>query len=99
MPKALKSLIVGHEVWTAREARLHDVPDKLLLDAAENRFDVLVTLDRSLRHQQALSKRSIAVAVLVAKSSRLRDLLPVVPELLRVISLPQPGTVREIGPS
>lgn len=97
VPKKLKSLVTNYEVWTAREAELQALSDRLLLDAAEARFEVLVTLDRSMRFQQTLSGRSIAVAVLVARSSRLQDLVPIVPEVLRLLPLLKPGTAREIG--
>jgi predicted nuclease of predicted toxin-antitoxin system len=97
VPKKLRGLLVGHEVWTAREAGFQDLSDLMMLDAADTRFDVVVTLDRNLRHQQNLGGRSMAVAVLIAKSSRLSDLLPVVPELLRPLPLLKPGTAREIG--
>jgi hypothetical protein len=39
-----------------------------LLAAAENRFDVLVTTDRNLRHQQLLAGRKLAILVLLTTS-------------------------------
>lgn len=59
-------------------------------------FDVLVTCDRSLPWQQNLTGRAVAVVLLRAPSNRLPDLLPLVPELLRVLETIQPGDLREI---
>jgi len=60
-------------------------------------FDALVTVDKSLRHQQNLSIRSFGVIVLRAKTNRITDLLPLVPELRAVLDEIRPGEVREIG--
>jgi hypothetical protein len=41
---------------------------------AEGEFDIFLTVDRKLQHQQKLSDFNIAVVVLVAGSNRLADL-------------------------
>ena len=76
------------------EANLDDGP---LLDAMAERFDVLVTVDKSLPKQQRIEHRPLAVVVLRAKTNRLADLLPHVPKLRAVLENAQPGQVYEIS--
>jgi len=74
-----------------------DLDDGPLLNAISDEFDVLVTVDKSLRHQQNLSIRSFGMIVLRAKTNRITDLLPLVTELRAVLDEIRPGEVREIG--
>jgi predicted nuclease of predicted toxin-antitoxin system len=62
-----------------------------LLALAEKEFDVFVTMDGSLSSQQPLSKFNIAIILLRAKSNQIRDIKPLVPELLRQLPLAQKG--------
>jgi hypothetical protein len=61
------------------------------------RYDVLLTVDRGIRHQQRLLDRPIAVVSLRAPTNRLADLLPLVPDLRRVLGQVKIGQVYEIG--
>lgn len=68
-----------------------------LLTLASQHFDIFVTVDRNLSFQQNLDSFSIAVVVLQAKTNRLADLKPLVPELLAAIKSAAPGSVRHVG--
>ncbi len=57
----------------------------LLRAAAGAGFEAFVTVDRKLEHQQNLSAFDIAVIILEAKRSRLADLQPLIPQLLKVL--------------
>jgi hypothetical protein len=57
-----------------------------LLRLAEREFDVFLTVDRKLEHQQNLSTFKIAVIVLVAHGNTLNDLQPLMARVLE--SLP-----------
>ncbi len=74
-----------------------DLDDGPLLDAMAERFDVLITVDKSLPKQQRIDNRPLAVVVLRAKTNRLTDLLPLAPELRAVLENAQPGLVYEIS--
>jgi len=86
-----------HQVRTAPQLGWGDFDDGPLLNAMTRDFDALVTVDKSLRHQQNLSIRPFGVIILRAKTNRIADLLPLVPELRVVLDEIQPGEVREIG--
>ncbi len=89
--------IVGHDVKTARQMGWSTIRNGELIASAAKEFDVFVTVDRNLSFQQNLPAFSIAVIVLRAKSNRLSDLRPLVPELLASIPTAKPGAVTYVG--
>ncbi len=89
--------IVGHEVKTARQMGWAAITNGELLKLASEHFDVFVTVDRNLAFQQNLVVLQIAVVVLHAKTNRLADLQPLVPDLLAKIDVLRPGRVYFIG--
>ncbi len=52
-----------------------------LLSVAEKEFDVLITADQNLEHQQNMIHFDISVIVLVASDNRLPTLKPSIPAL------------------
>ena|SRR5258708_2038675 len=68
-PVPLRSALTGHVVVTAFELGWHNLANGDLLQAADGEgFDVLVTTDQRLKHQQNLSHRKIAILVLTTTS-------------------------------
>ena len=66
---------------------------ELLRKAVEAGFDVLITMDSNMVHQQNLAKYSIAVVALRAPSNRLADTRPLMPALLALLPHIKSGTV------
>ncbi len=97
LPRALAQLLIGHEVATIHQRRWSDLSNGALLDAAAGEYEVFVTLDQSLRYQQNLRGRGIAVVVLRAPGNRLRDLEGLIPELLRAIVRAPKGEATHVG--
>ena len=64
-----------------------------LLALAEPQFDVFITGDRNVSFQQDIPQFRIAVVVLAAASTQLKDTLPLMPPLLAMLPQLQPGTV------
>lgn len=87
----LKPDFIGHEVKTVREAGFTGLKNGELLKAAERAFDVLVTVDQSIRHQQNLPAFNLGVLILAAKTNKYGDLKPLVPRALDVLKSLQPG--------
>ena len=56
-----------------------------LLHAAQEHFDVLVTMDNSIPDQQPLQRFKLSVVILRAPSKRLEDLLKLMPELESIL--------------
>jgi hypothetical protein len=67
-PVPLRSLLVAHDVSTAFELGWSTLSNGELLTVAEGQFDMLITTDRHLRHQQDLSGRRLAILVLATTS-------------------------------
>lgn len=67
-PVPLRLHLANHQVETAFELGWSRLGNGELLAAAEGRFDILVTTDRNLRHQQSLAGRKLAVLVLPTTS-------------------------------
>ncbi|HKP12117.1 MAG TPA: DUF5615 family PIN-like protein [Blastocatellia bacterium] len=65
--RKLKRELIGHDVSTVDEAGMKGLKNGNLLRAASGRFDVLVTVDRSLPYQQNIKSFNIAVLVLVGR--------------------------------
>jgi len=97
VPSRLAGELQDHEVNTAPKMGWADLDDGPLLDAMAERFDVLVTVDKSLSKQQRIDNRPLAVVVLRAKTNRLVDLLPLAPKLRAVLENARPGQVYEIS--
>ncbi len=96
VPWRLSSALPEHEVSSVVYLGWATLTDGELLDAMDDRFNLLVTVDKSLSYQQDLSRRSFAVAVLRARSNRVRDLLPLMPKLLAALPSLRPTQVIEI---
>ncbi len=92
----LKRDFVGHDVSTVDEAGFKGLKNGALLTAAQNNFDVLVTVDKGISHQQNLRSFQIAVLLLTAKSNRYQNLKPLVPRALEALESVQPGSVIRI---
>ena len=98
LPRGLARLLVGHEVHSVHQRRWSDLDDGPLLDAcAAAGYGALATLDQSLRFQQNLRGRPVAVLVLRARSNRIEDLAPLVPALLAALPSAPPGQVTLVG--
>jgi len=69
----------------------------VLLAAASGRFDVFVTTDQRPSYQHDVSTFAIAVVVLVAGRNKLESLLPLAPELRKVLEEVKLGEVRRVG--
>ena len=65
----------------------------LLRKAAESGFEVLVTMDGNMVHQQKIARQTLAVVALHAPTNRLEDTRPLMAQLLLLLSSLRPGTL------
>ena len=87
----LKKFLPGHEVQSVPRIGWAGLKNGKLLARAQSRFDVLISMDASIASQQKLSSLRIAVIALEAKSNRLEDTGPLMPQVLAAISSLKPG--------
>jgi predicted nuclease of predicted toxin-antitoxin system len=98
VPRKLKNTLTGHECQTVPDAGLAGKKNGELLTLAENAgFEVFVTVDQGVEFEQNLSRRKIAVIVVSAKSSRLADLLPHVPDILKRLAFVKSGELVRVN--
>jgi len=83
------STVTGHG-WTG-------IKNGELLEKAQQKFDVFVTIDQNLPYQQHLLKYSIAIVALKAKSNRYKDLLEFVEPACKIIESAKTGDFYEIS--
>lgn len=100
VPHDLVPAVVGHEVATVQGLGWAGTKNGALLRAARAAgYEVLVTTDRQMRNQQNIPASGLALLVLRSPSSRVEDLLRVVPALLDALPGATPGTVTELRPA
>lgn len=96
LPKRLKLEFPDHFVQTVPEAGWASKQNGELLRLAEKEFDVLLTNDRNIEHQQNLKQVALAFIVLVAATNDINDLIPLVPAVKITLNDIQPGEIRSI---
>ena len=97
VPKALGRSLVGHAVRTVpQEGWSGKKNGELLSLMTAARFEVLLTVDQGVRHQQNLRAAGVAVVVMVAASNDIADLVPLVPGVLAALTAVQPGDAVEV---
>jgi hypothetical protein len=98
VPRKFKNHLPGHECQTVPEVGLAGRKNGDLLSLAQQAgFDVFLTVDRGIEYQQNLTQFGIAVVLIRASSSRLIDLLPHGPEILRVLRSIERGQLIHVG--
>ena len=87
----------GHTCETVREAGFGGKENGELLSLAEGRFDVLLTVDKNIRHQQNVTNRRIAILVIRAASNDIDDIRPHLPGMLAALRSIKLGQIVEVG--
>ena len=95
LPARLRRDLPRHQVQTVPRAGWAGIKNGQLLRliAQSGEFDVFLTMDKSLPHQQKLKDLPFAVLVLRAKSNRFEETHPLMPEVFRRLGEFKPGQV------
>lgn len=99
LPKKLKRDVEADFVQTVPEAGWASKKNGELLRLAEVDFDVLLTNDQNLEHQQNLKKFALAFVVLVALTNDIADLLPLMPTANEALKTIKAGEIRYVEAS
>lgn len=92
LPRQLAWELEDHEVRTVQQVGWAGLKNgELLRRAEEAGYEVFLTADQNLEYQQNLEGSALFVLVLGAPSNALRDLLPLVPQILKQTSTSEPG--------
>ena len=87
----LGRLLVGHAVTSVPKSAWSGIRNGDLLRQAEGLFDALVTMDRSIYHQQNLGGLRLAIVTLRVPTNRFADTSPLMPLLLDLLARLKPG--------
>ena len=98
VPRPLKQDLVGHDVrhvvdmgWSSRRN------GELLRLMLTEHFAALLTVDQNLQFQQNLRASGIGVVVVLAKTNRVKELRPLVPQILEALSRVTAGELIRVG--
>ena len=98
VPRRLKRDLVGHDVWTVVErgwsSKRNGELLKLML--AEG-FEALLTVDQGIEFEQNVRKSGIAVVLMAARTNRLKELRPLVPQILKALARVSAGELIRVG--
>jgi len=99
LPRLLKRELSTYEVRTVAEVGWAGIKNGELLRLAESEFDIFVTADQNLSSQQPLATFQLGIVVLRARTTKLEDLLPLVPAIVKALDSVKAGQVRYVGPA
>ena len=96
-PADFAKLLVGHDASNVHTHGWAGIKNGELLRRAHGLCDVFVTLDRNLEFQQNLKVLSFGILVVRARSNRIADLAPHVPEILQAANQVGAGRIVTVG--
>jgi predicted nuclease of predicted toxin-antitoxin system len=83
--------LTDHDAKTVKQLGWEHVKNGALLRFAASQFDVFLTVDNNLPHQQNAADLDLIVVVLRGRTTRLSDLRDLVPALRRLLEHASPG--------
>jgi predicted nuclease of predicted toxin-antitoxin system len=99
LPRRLKLELPEHEVRTVAEMRWSGLKNGALLNRITGQFDLFLTVDRGLVHQQSLRGIPFAIIMMSAHSNDIDTLRPLMPQVRDLLAKLQPGEVVRVGAS
>jgi len=99
VPRKIKFLFAAEGIFceTVRDAGWSGKENGELLSLAEQQFEVLVTIDRNIKHQQNLAGRKISVLIIRTASNDYEDIQPLIPAAIEALQSIRPGQFLEVG--
>lgn len=96
LPRKLKREVQADEVKTVPEMGWAGTKNGKLLRLVEAEFDILLTNDQNIEHQQNLQQFDLAIVVLVAATNDIDDLRPLMPAANEAIQVIKAKEIRYI---
>jgi predicted nuclease of predicted toxin-antitoxin system len=97
VPRKLGQHLRPHSVTTVPQRGWNGIKNGELLRLASEEFDVFLTVDRGIPHQQRVATVNLAVVVIRTLSNDINDLLPLIPQILTAIESTPKGEVRFVS--
>jgi hypothetical protein len=96
-PVDFTQLLVGHDTSNVHTHGWAGIRNGELQRRAHGMFDVFLTLDRHLEFQQNVKILPFGIVVVRARSIRMMDLKPQVPDILSAVTRAAAGRVVALG--
>ncbi|HEX8844470.1 MAG TPA: hypothetical protein VF791_07490 [Pyrinomonadaceae bacterium] len=96
LPKKLKREVQADVARTVPEMGWAGMKNGALLRLVEREFDLFLTNDQKLEHQQNLKQFDLAIVVLVAPTNDIEDLKPLMPAANEAIRTIGPKDIKYI---
>ncbi len=97
MNAGVKAAFPGHTVKTVAQIGWGGSADRPLLTHAQKSFDVFVTIDRKLEHQQKLKALRLGFVVVGVPDNRIASFRAIFPELLQAAETVKRGQVIHVN--
>ena len=98
LPLDFRHSFPGHDAHSVEWAGLKGKTNGELLREAERAgYEVLLTIDQGIPHQQRMADRNLAIVVIRSRTSQLEDLLPLVEAILKALQTITSGQVLPVG--
>jgi hypothetical protein len=98
VPRPLKRDLIGHDVWHVVDMAWSSKRNgELLRLMATEHFGAFLTVDQNLEFQQNIRASGIGVVVAVATTNRVKELRPLVPQILEALRQLKPGELIRVG--
>jgi predicted nuclease of predicted toxin-antitoxin system len=93
MPRRFARGLAEHHVATAQSMGWRGIKNGALLNRARREFDVFITVDRGIPHEQNLAKETLSIIVLRAWTNDVEILMGLLPKVREVLTRIQPGEI------
>lgn len=94
LPRQLVAELPEHIVDTVQKSGWAGLKNGQLLEKVSGKYEILLTIDRRFGHDQRIPG-AVAVVTVRARSNRIQDLKPLVPEIRS--ALKEAGRVTSVG--
>ena len=92
----VKAAFADHEVQTVKEMGWGGITNGKLMALAQQSFDVFVTVDQNLEHQQNLAKLTLGLVIVAVPDNNIKFFIPLFPDLLKAVGSVGSGQVIHI---
>ena len=96
LPRQLIAELGEHTVDTVQKSGWAGLKNGKLLEKVSGKYEILLTIDKRIGHEQKIPG-DVAVVTVRARSNRIQDLKPLVPEILQALKEAKAGKVTSVG--
>jgi hypothetical protein len=96
LPRKLRRELTDCEVRTVQEERWSSFKNGALLSRAQTDFDVLLSGDSNLEHQQNVARFDIGIVAIETVSLRLLDIMKAIDDIRAAVATVLPGELIKV---